>query len=105
VSGRRKSAHASKAQTLTLEARLTIAQAPALHRALIERLESGHAVQIDGSKVVEVDTAALQVLVSAIRAFKARDLEFRLQTCSEVLRQSAALIGVAEALRFDAGGR
>ena len=53
---------------------------------------------LEGSVVEEIDTAALQLLVSAWRGGAKRGVECRWQGVSEALRQAAPLIGVATIL-------
>ncbi len=85
---------------LQLDSRLTIAQAADLHRSLAARLADGGPVALDGSRVEEIDTAVLQLLVSLWRTARERGIPCAWQAASDALRQAAILIGVAEALHF-----
>jgi anti-anti-sigma regulatory factor len=83
-----------------LDARVTIAQAADLHRALAVRIADGGPIVLDGSAVEEIDTAILQLLASLWRTTRERGTPCAWQGTSDVLRNTAALIGVAEALHF-----
>jgi len=85
---------------IELDARLTIVQAADLHRTLVARVAGGGAVALDGSRVQEIDTSILQLLTSLWRTSQERGISCTWHGVSDVLRQRAALIGVAETLRF-----
>jgi anti-anti-sigma regulatory factor len=85
---------------IELDARMTIVHAADLHRTLLARLEQGAAVVVDGSRVEEIDTSILQLLVSLWRSASQRGIACGWAECSNALRQSAELIGVAEMLHF-----
>jgi anti-anti-sigma regulatory factor len=86
-----------------LDARPSIAQAADLHRTLLARLAKGGPVVIDGARVEEIDTAMLQLLVSLWRTGGERGIDCTWKGASGALRQTAALVGVAEVLNFPAG--
>lgn len=83
-----------------LDARVTIAQAADLHRTLAARVAAGGPIVLDGTEVREIDTAILQLLASLWRTTRERGTPCAWQGTSDVLRNTAALIGVAEALHF-----
>ena len=85
-----------------LDARLAIAQAADLHRALLARLAQGGPVIVDGTRVEEIDTAMLQLLASLWRTSGDRGIDCRWKGASGALRQTATLLGVAEVLNFPA---
>lgn len=86
-------------QPIELAAELTIAHATDLQRTLKERLAAG-ALSIDASRVKQIDTSILQLLVSASRACTQRGVAFGWTGVSDTMRRCASLIGVAEFLHF-----
>jgi anti-anti-sigma regulatory factor len=94
---------AAQPAPLQLESRLTIAQAAGLHRSLAARLADGGPIVLDGSRVEEIDTAMLQLLASLWRTASERGIPCAWQAASDVLRHTATLIGIAEALHFGGG--
>jgi anti-anti-sigma regulatory factor len=91
---------APQPEPLHLESRLTIVQAAGLHRTLAARLADGGPIALDGTRVEEIDTAILQLLASLWRTARERGTPCTWRGTSEVLRRTAILIGVAEALHF-----
>ena len=96
----RTSARATRGEAIELAAELSIAQAVELQRALKDRLSAGSALVIDGRRVMQIDTAILQLLVSARRGCVERGITLSWNGVSEPLRRYAALIGLAEHLDF-----
>ena len=90
-----------KVKPIELPAKLSIAQSADWHRTLSSRCEGQAALVLDGSRVEEIDTAILQLLVSAWRGAVKRGAECRWQGASEALRHSASLVGVAAILQLD----
>jgi anti-anti-sigma regulatory factor len=86
-----------------LDALLSIAQAANLQRTLLAHLAKGGPVVIDGARVEEIDTAMLQLLASLWRTSGERGIDCTWKGASAALRQTAALVGVAEVLNFPAG--
>jgi anti-anti-sigma regulatory factor len=101
---KKKSVRAPQSAQLQLAARLSIAQAAELHRELKQRLAGGSPLIIDGTRVDEIDTAILQLLVSTWRVCMQQGVACSWQGVSEHLRRSAALIGVADVLNFPVDG-
>lgn len=87
-------------QRIQLEARMSIVQAAGLHGTLLARLADGAPVEIDGSRVEEIDTAILQLLTSLWRTGQERGIACSWFGASEALRRTAALVGVAQMLCF-----
>jgi anti-anti-sigma regulatory factor len=83
---------------------MTIVQAAGLHRTLLACLARGAPIVVDGTRVEEIDTAVLQVLASLWRTCVARGMDCTWQGASDALRQTAALIGVAQMLHFPDDG-
>lgn len=100
MSGKKKT-RAAKPNEVKLEARLTIAQAPALHKQLLEFIAAGRPLTIDVGAVEEVDTAALQLLLAAKQTFEARQVALHWRSSSPALQRAAGLIGLANALGFE----
>jgi ABC-type transporter Mla MlaB component len=99
---KKKSERVTPPPHIVLDARLTIVQAADLHRRLVARVAGGGAVAVDGSRVQEIDTSILQLLTSLWRTGQERGISCTWHGVSDVLRQRAALIGVAEMLHFPA---
>jgi anti-anti-sigma regulatory factor len=97
---KRRPARATLPPCIELDARLTIVQAAELHRTLVARVAGGGPVTVDGRRVEEIDTSILQLLTSLWRTSMERGISCTWQGVSDVLRQRAALIGVAEMLHF-----
>ena len=95
-----KATKAPRPSRIVLDDRLTIVQAAALHRTLVKRLAEGRRLVVDGSRVEEIDTAILQLLTSLWRTSKERGIACSWQGASQALRRTAAMVGVAEMLRF-----
>jgi anti-anti-sigma regulatory factor len=95
-----KASNTTRPELVELDARMTIVNAADLHRRLLTRLEQGAAVVVDGSRVEEIDTSILQLLVSLWRTASQRGVACAWAGSSNALRQSADLIGVAEMLHF-----
>ena len=83
-----------------LEARMTIVQAADLHRRLLACVAHGETVVVDGTRVEEIDTAVLQLLASLWRTCLARGIACTWRGVSDALRQTAALVGLAEMMHF-----
>lgn len=81
---------------LLLPARLVIAEAAACRDLLVMHLvSSAGEVLLDGSQVDEVDTAGLQLLLSAAQTARASHRGLRLVRCSAVLRRAVELLNLA----------
>lgn len=88
---------------IELEARMTIAQAADLHRMLLAPIARGEGMVVDGTRVEEVDTAILQLLASLWRTCLERGIACSWHGASDALRQTAALVGLAELLQLPGG--
>jgi anti-anti-sigma regulatory factor len=87
-------------QRVQLDARMSIVQAAGLHGTLLARLAEGTPVEVDGSRVEEIDTAILQLLTSLWRTGQERGIACSWFGASEALRRTATLLGLAPMLRF-----
>jgi phospholipid transport system transporter-binding protein len=106
---KKKSPHTAKVAgpkrpaPIALEARMTIVHAADLHRALLARLTQGEAVVVDGSRVEEIDTSVLQLLISLWRTASQRGIACAWTGSSSALREAADLLGVADMLQLADG--
>jgi anti-anti-sigma regulatory factor len=91
-------------ECIQLDARMTIVQAAGLHATLLARLAHGGPVEVDGTRVEEIDTAILQLLTSLWRTGRERGFACSWTGASDALRRMAGLVGVAEMLRFPESG-
>ncbi len=98
---KKKKSRQAAANVIELPPRLSIAQCMDLHRTLTSCCVGDAPLLLDGSCVEEIDTAILQLLVSAWLGCAKRGVECRWQGVSEALRHSATLIGVATTLQLD----
>ncbi len=83
---------------MLLVADLTLLGADDLRLALLQALERGEHVQLDGRRVQRVDLACLQVLVAFVRATAERGQPASWVGYSKELEQAARVGGVAELL-------
>ncbi|EAT12550.1 STAS domain-containing protein [Bermanella marisrubri] len=81
-------------QTLDLGEKCTIVIAEDLHQTLETMVESGQPVQIDGSKLEQVDTAAMQLLFGFHQALATDGREPEWLNPSENLRNTAKILGL-----------
>ena len=85
--------------SITLPAKLTIQSVAADHKDLSERITEIEApVQIDASAVEEIDTAGMQLLLALVNEFNTQSVKAEWQSPSEVLIQTASILGMSEAL-------
>lgn len=84
--------------TVTLPARLTMAEARAALADMAPRLAAADAPVLDASPLVELDSAALALLLDCRRQVLARGATLQIAGAPPKLRQLAALYGVAELL-------
>ena len=85
-----------------LPATLDTSAAVPLRRALLDRLDRGEPVHLDGSEVARAGLACLQVLASGRMTAEARGLDFRLDHCSDALGRMIALARLDDALGLGA---
>jgi anti-anti-sigma factor len=83
---------------VSVEGELTIYRALELKRALLEPLESKNAVEIDLSRVTELDTSGVQLLLLAQRTAAAKELELRFVDPSPAVVEVLALLNVSASL-------
>ena len=77
---------------------LDIAAASALHRQLLEALQVGQALEIDGQAVRRVHAAILQLFLSLVTEARTLNLPVRWRNPSPALLESAELLGLTAAL-------
>jgi ABC-type transporter Mla MlaB component len=91
----------SEARVVALPTDFRVAELAAVKATLIEALDAP-ALHIDGARVERVDTAALQLLVVFRREAAARGKTSAWQGVSAVMRDAAALLGLAQVLELPA---
>jgi phospholipid transport system transporter-binding protein len=79
----------------------TIRTVTALQAELAERLDESEIVQIDGSAVDRIDTAALQLLAVFVRDMRAEARAVEWVGCSVGLLRAANGLGLSVALGLD----
>jgi anti-anti-sigma regulatory factor len=97
----KRKSRAVTSKPIELPARLLITQSADLHRTLLSACEKQAPLVLDGSRVEEIDTAILQLLLSAWLGAAKRGVACRWLGASEALRHAATLIGVAATLQLD----
>jgi anti-sigma B factor antagonist len=86
------------ATRLSVEGELTIYRAVDLKRVLIEPLEQRVALDVDLSKVTELDTAGVQLLLLVQRAAEANEVELRFLEHSPAVKEVLELMGLSTSL-------
>ena len=86
--------HADSRPRLCPEGELTIYRARAFRDELSAALDEGHGAELDLSRVTECDTAALQVILAALRASRAQANPLELLALSQPVRDLVALYGL-----------
>jgi anti-anti-sigma regulatory factor len=94
-------AQGKSGRVVALPADFRLAELAVVKAALIEALDAP-AVHIDGAGVERVDTAALQLMVVFRREAAARGHSSAWQGVSVVMRDAAALLGLAQVLELPA---
>ena len=79
----------------------TIRTVTSLQAELAERLDESGTVQIDGSAVDRIDTAALQLLAVFVRDLRAEARAVEWVGCSVGLQKAANGLGLSVALGLD----
>jgi ABC-type transporter Mla MlaB component len=80
--------HGNDAARLILSGHVTVAEAAALHAALVELLPVSGSVTLDDSRVAGFDVSLLQLLVAFVRARRAAG-----RPCQAVLGPAGARLG------------
>jgi len=76
------------------EGRVNITEAEQLREALLEAIESRAQVCIDLSDAEDIDTAALQVVVSAAAAAQAGDKSLTITETTQTVSDTCRLLGL-----------
>lgn len=84
------------------QSELDIATVGALHRQLLDALQTPEPLEIDGGAVRRIHTAALQAFLSLVVEARSRDLPVRWRDPSPTLIESARLLGLADELGLSA---
>jgi len=93
---------ARQPRVVRLEGVCNIQQAAELRLRLLDALQPGQDLIIDGSAVEEVDTSIVQLLIAARAAARSQGRALRWQAASPGLRRCAETIGLAAELDLDA---
>ena len=88
-------------EQLDLGAKCTIIRAEELHAQMENLLASGHDVEIEASKVEQIDTSALQLLLSFHQALTNDGRQVIWKAPSEQLLTTAKLLGVDNQLAIN----
>lgn len=83
---------------LPLLADLDLGAATPLRDRIVEALDAGHGLVLDGEAVERVSTACLQVLVAAARAAARDNLSFLITNPSRVLAAAIADLALQDVL-------
>ncbi len=86
----------SAKREVRLKETLDIAAVRDLHAELKVALDGGNSLSLDGSEVVRIDTASLQMLAAMFAHADRHERDIALRSPSETLVQTAALLGVNE---------
>jgi anti-anti-sigma regulatory factor len=81
---------------------LTIREAVALRESLLEALEAGGPVRLDGRPVAMIDTAGLQLLAALAGDLRLEGRELKWTGVSQALRDAVERMGLTETLGIDA---
>lgn len=81
-------------EELDLGAKCTIIRAEELHAQMEHLLSTGHDVEIDASKIEQIDTSALQLLLSFHQALNKDGRHIIWKAPSDQLLSTAKLLGV-----------
>lgn len=85
--------------SITLPSTLTIQSVSTDHKALCERISTIEApVTIEAAAVEEIDTAGMQLLLALVNELNSQSIKTQWQSPSDVLIQTAATLGMSEAL-------
>jgi len=83
---------------IVLPEELTIAQSAEYHQRLMNRVEEGGDIELDGGSVARIDAAGVQLLFVIQRALSESGSTLRWSAVSPSLKESAELLGMAECL-------
>lgn len=91
----------ARIERLQLQERLSICEAHELKQTLISAQDAA-AIELDGAAISQVDTPAIQLLISFFAARTARGLSTCWCSASQELRDVASLLGVSNQLALNA---
>ncbi len=86
---------------VALDAHLELALLPELAHKLQESLAQGKPLVLDGSGVLSIDGAALQLLLAATKAATQEHIPCSWHQPSSPLRKAAALLGITDELLLE----
>jgi len=85
-------------ETLDLGTKCTIIRAEELHTQMESLIQTGHDVELDASKVEQIDTSALQLLLSFHQALTQDGRALKWKSPSDQVVQTAKLLGLDDHL-------
>lgn len=85
-------------ETLDLGTKCTIIRAEELHTQMESLIQTGHDVELDASKVEQIDTSALQLLLSFHQALTQDGRSLKWKSPSDQVVQTAKLLGLDDHL-------
>ena len=87
---------------VTLPDRADVSAALAIHELLLRaQIGSIDAVELDASRVVKLDLAALQILLAWLKVLDSQHIPWRWSGTSETFKQIVILAGLARTLRLE----
>jgi len=86
---------------IVLEGTLGIAETEALHRRFSAILQAQLDMSIDCKNLNRVDAAGVQLLYALMKEAKARSIGLQWVNVSDVLKEAAKLMGLAEMMGFE----
>lgn len=89
---------AADAAVVVLPEVLTIAEVAGCYERMVERLEQGGEIRIDGASVEQIDGAGLQLLAAFVKEGTESAGGVTWTGCSETLREGARTLGLITAL-------
>ncbi|HID46156.1 MAG TPA: STAS domain-containing protein [Chromatiaceae bacterium] len=92
----------SSSKPIALEAHLELDKLSGLAKEILEPLQQGEPLLLDGSGVQSIDGAAIQMLLAAVRAANQKNLPCNWHQPSAALKAAAALLGVTDELLLEA---
>jgi anti-anti-sigma factor len=81
---------------VAVEGELGIFTAAAVREQLLDSLAAGADVEVDLSRVAEIDSAGVQLMLAAHKEAAAQGKRLRFVACSPAVREIVALCGLAD---------
>ncbi|WP_456406100.1 STAS domain-containing protein [Thiolapillus sp.] len=91
----------TSSKPITLDAHLELDLLPALAKEILETLEHGESLELDGSKVQSIDGATIQLLLAAVQTAEQKKVPCSWRQPSASLKEAAALMGLTDDLLLE----